>query len=505
MILLMDHGLGGDLMRFAIVLVLFVPLAAIAETSQSGASMETQSSLELPQEATTTLPAPEAPTGPQVTPTAPQPSKRVPLGGHPPTVLTPSPGDPLPPTRRLPGVPTPEPTTELRSANQSATADLQITEIKRIASGRHRGKVAILVKAAPYEAGKRPPLEDFPIRLERGESIAWEGRGKVKNMLFGWGDQVITPYVLGDYEVTLRAVVNVPGMGRLYPEGTPDTLDYATHTFNKPGGASGGSVRVARPAIDETGEGDFETRIRGASVIREGASWQIVRITYDLHERDAERGHNRFDVRIVPGSGYRGEDFLCSGFRPGSGSVARTAPGQGRIAEYLCELHGWAASPARGHFHAALLRLEDRRMAGRGIDLRSKEWTHDESDTPMLPDFRITRVAILNGVRGPRSIEVQIHNDADFLLPAVTLHVAFVDRVDGTVATRTYEVLMHGGSGTAVLSVATGSDFEWVVGDREHQTGFLDLTVNRSGHVMETNFDNNSHRVNVADYYPRAR
>ncbi len=92
-------------------------------------------------------------------------------------------------------------------------------------------------------------------------------------------------------------------------------------------------------------------------------------------------------------------------------------------------------------------------------------------------------------------------------MPAVTVHLAFIDRVDGTVAMRTYDVPMHAGRGTAELSIVGDSDFEWVTGDLEHQTGFLEVSVNLYGHVLETREGrrNNTLRKSVADFYPRAR
>ncbi len=520
-------------MRILIGLVLLVPFVGAAAPPQSAVKSETQKTLQVPQGAAPTLPAPEAANGspslpgpvapsgvtpspkskvkPRVIRVAPKPRNRVPIDGPAmPGSPTPRVGDRPDLTPRIPGVQTPELKDEVREAIQRVAADLQVIEIKRIASGRDRGKIAVFVKAAPYQAGKRPRLGSFPIRLEtEGGRMIWEGRGNVKGMLVGWGDHVVTPYVLGDDEITLRAIVNGPGMRNLYPEGSPDTRDSLEQRFNRPAGgivrATGG--QAARPAIDETGEGDYETRLGGASVLREGASWQIVRLTYDLHPRDSARGRNRFDVRVLVRPGQPRDAVRCSGFYAGSGEGAHTAPGQGRIAEYLCELRGGVAGPVGGHVRANLLRRVDDRMQGRPFDLAGKEWSHDESDPPTIPDLVITRALIRNGRSGPRSVEVDVRNEADFTMPAVTVHLAFIDRVDGTVATRTYDVPMHAGRGSAVLSIVGDSDFEWVVGDLEHQTGFMEVSVNLFGHVLETaeGRRNNTLRKSVTDYYPRDR
>ncbi len=108
-------------------------------------------------------------------------------------------------------------------------------------------------------------------------------------------------------------------------------------------------------------------------MLREGASWQIVRLTYDLHPRDSARGRNRFDVRVLVRPGQPRDAVRCSGFYAHSGEVAHTAPGRGRIAEYLCELRSGVAGPVNGQVPATLLHSVDGRMQGRPFVLTGKE------------------------------------------------------------------------------------------------------------------------------------
>ncbi len=452
---------------------------------------------------------------------------------------------------RMQGIPPPELREGLVPARENLRADLQIFEIKRITSGRDRGKISISVKAIPEVAGNQAPLESFPIRLWMGgigSTLLWEGRGQIKNILGVFADQVVTSHVLDSRPVTLTAEVNVSNMDSLYPESCPreagcnrsnsdiDNRYSRDFNINTPASApvreATGEVQEVAPRI--TSANALVTRVTDVRVVRRGPDWAIIGITYDLQERHTEEGDwYRFYVR--PGTaGVPGETslshteesdrILCSpegrlrSRLPLSGREAwpghLLSTGQGGYIEARCQLQSGAGA-FRSIITASINVWQSRdNYLSRGWKRTPLLWWgHDDvplvwdQDSLLSPDYVIDSALIQRGAaEKPVALRIAARNIGSNLNRPVSIKVEFINQIDGVVATHHYEMsISTRGVSELLVSLAGMDDFEWRSDDYRYGTGTILVTLNSRRNIVESSYENNRRRFEVVDYAPRHR
>lgn len=444
---------------------------------------------------------------------------------------------------RMQGIPPPELREGLVLARENLRADLQIFEITRIPSGRDRGKIAISVKAIPRVAGNQAPLESFPIRLWMGgigNTLLWEGRGQIKNILGAFVDRVVTSHVLDSRPQTLTAEVNVSNMDSLYPESCPREARcnrFNTNIYNRysqnfniptpPARAVATRVQEAAEEIRENntdGSGDFETRIRSFRQLRKGSSWVEFEIIYDLRKYEPDRWLEpgivfKYGRRAYFSTYYTNNKpakLRCSSSGTGPG-ISPGGFGQGRRYIFMCQLASSVTSYS-GSMYVGFKRQDEGHFLTSGRLQFSLEQPVGES-SPVLwirPDFDITNTRISYREGKPTVLRVEVENIRHVPSPEVInplfvpILLKFKNQVDGVVARRYYRMRLDTiGRGTLRISLAGRDAFEWRADSYRHGTGTIEVEVNAIGSperaLGEVDINNNTARVEVTDYAPRYR
>jgi len=387
--------------------------------------------------------------------------------------------------------------------------DLSIIAMQRVQSGPDRGKLVIVVKAQPL-GGDRPAQASFPVVLRDESGELWSGTGRVKPLLLGWGDWIVTDYMPRGPSYVTAEINRSP---YTYDEGGNTGNNMMAKAFNWDHSTI---VRRIDPlTVEERASDDSPTTVREVTRADQGPDWSRLRVAYAI----APDRHCR--VRLVPSpsgppSSGREDRVSCTigGFQSGRDTEA----------EFLCRVRNtvFGVEP----FQAQETAYMECRDGGSGGGLKTagiREWRPrtaiDEPAGPAsedLADYFIpfAEIRYRDGKPARLTVNVSVILSPGTLMNGWLTPNITVEAVNGgrTVISKTYRVPRVGTAtrpelGTHVIDLRESHGWSW----REEESGdgagsswiqiTIDGVVQRTGEIAG---GNNTYRIDLDRVHPVA-
>ncbi|WP_457575778.1 hypothetical protein [Desulfomarina sp.] len=400
--------------------------------------------------------------------------------------------------------------------------ELAIIDMKELRGGPNSHKIAITISA-------KKVFKDYPrnmpykVLLKNGSEVLWEGTGHVKNILFGWGDYIVTDFAVGE-AIMLEAVIN--------PRNSDGTRDYREYdairgnTLSKPFHwqpfrqytAPGTATRrnVLTPREPETER--YGLRLINIRRELEGPDWSRIKVTYDLPETFQQRGGQcTFSAYGAEGRSwnetYQNSRVQCI---PRPVQTTRAPVGRFRQYEFTCRVNPgvFGVAPFNAGENVELLCNSPRGGQVVKIGLDQKQWIPRASTSdpwgPTVDDIADLFVpfAYIEGRNKPRVLRLNVSNARPRAVTRVPVRVELV-RAGAVVDTLDFELPAAGlpynpRAGDKLLNIEDGSGWEWAeVEDGRLDASWVNIIVDPDGQLRDSHRGNNRKRVNIIGYYPK--
>ncbi|BCL61962.1 hypothetical protein DGMP_26550 [Desulfomarina profundi] len=401
--------------------------------------------------------------------------------------------------------------------------ELEIIDMRELRGGPNSHKIAITISA-------KKVFKDYPrnmpykVLLKNGTEVLWEGTGHVKNILFGWGDYIVTDYIAGE-AIMLEAVINPRNS-----DGSFDYQEYDTrrgNTLSKPfhwqrfrGYSAPGTATervVLTPREPETER--YGLRLINIRREQEGPDWSRIKVTYDLPKTFRQSGGRcTFSAYGAEGRSrhetYRNSRVQCI---PAPVQTTRRVP-VGRLQQYefTCRVSPgvFGVEPFIAGENVELLCESPRGGQIVKIGLGQKQWTPRASVWdqwgPTVDDIEDLFIpfAYIEGRNKPRVLRLNVSNARPRAVTRVPVRVELV-RAGAVVETLNFELPAAGlpynpRAGDKLLNIEDGSGWEWAeVEDGRLDASWINITVDPDSQIRDSSRRNNHFRVDVSGFYPK--
>ncbi len=400
--------------------------------------------------------------------------------------------------------------------------ELAIIDMKELRGGPNSHKIAITISA-------KKVFKDYPrnmpykVLLKNGSEVLWEGTGHVKNILFGWGDYIVTDFTVGQ-AIMLEAVIN--------PRNSDGSRDYQEYdarrgnTLSKPfhwqpfrrSRAAGTATRriVLPPREPETER--YGLRLINIRREQEGPDWSRIKVTYDLPDTFRQRGGEcTFSAYGAEGRS-RDETYQNSRVQCIPPPVQTRHAPVGRLQQYefTCRVNpgvfGVEPFTAGENVDLRCNSARGGQIVKIGLDLkqwtpRATVWDQWGPTVDDKPDLFIP-FAYIEGRNKPRILRLNVSNARPRAVTRIPVRVELV-RAGGVVKTLNFELPTAGlpynpRAGDKLLNIEDGSGWEWAeVKDGRLDASWINITVDPDFQIRDSKRSNNHFRVDVNGFYPK--
>ena len=400
--------------------------------------------------------------------------------------------------------------------------ELEIIDMKELRGGPNNHKIAITI-------GAKKVFRDYPrnmpykVLLKNGTEVLWEGTGHVKNILFGWGDYIVTDYAVGE-AIMLEAVVNPRNSdgSRDYREYDPirgNTLSKPFHwqsfgRYTAPGTARRRTVLTPREPETER----YGLRLISIRREQEGPDWSRIKVTYDLPETFRQSGGRCTFSAFGTEGRSRNETYQNSRVQCIPRPVQTTHAPVGRLQQYefTCRVNPgvFGVEPFIAGENVELLCNSPRGGQIVKIGLDQKQWTPRASTFdqwgPTVDDIADLFIpfAYIEGRNKPRVLRLNVSNARPRAVTRIPVRVELV-RAGAVVETLNFELPTAGlpynpRAGDKLLNIEDGSGWEWAeVEDGRLDASWINITVDPDSQIRDSSRQNNHFRVDVRGFYPK--